>query len=470
MPFMHRMNDPAAFAARLGGILPVSAVAFIPYLPLALAVALLPLGTAFTFPCVTALLSRVIPSSERGLYMGVQQTFGGTARVLFPIAAGFAFDRYPGLPFIVSASLGGRHDFTGVGYGGIHPAEARTRGSPRGLIRNTRLPFLGGCMLARRVRGAVVLSSLAALGACGGGSSEPSGSSGPSAIDIVSGNGQVQLVGTPLTSPLVVRVTTNGTVVKGSTVTFAVTTGSATVTPTSAVTDAAGQAKAQVTLGSSPGQITITASVSGTSLKATFIETAAASTMTAACQAGPATTPTAGEVRAGVSGTGICLGGGASGAEYALVAFYANTDRSAIAQVGVTARGATAVILASQAPSFNATETLGGIQRHASMTSSRRSSSGMRASARRELRPKIAGAQAWYRRQAAAAAIPANPAIGSLVTLNGNGESNCSNPINVIGRIAAVSTTAIVVADTANPTRWLHGCRVSVVRDECSIR
>jgi multidrug resistance protein len=105
MPFMHRMNDPAAFAARLGGILPVSAVAFIPYLPLALAVALLPLGTAFTFPCVTALLSRVIPSTERGLYMGVQQTFGGTARVLFPIAAGWAFDRYPGLPFIVSASL-----------------------------------------------------------------------------------------------------------------------------------------------------------------------------------------------------------------------------------------------------------------------------------------------------------------------------------------------------------------------------
>ena len=66
----------------------MSAVALLPYLPLALAVALLPLGTAFTFPCVTALLSRVIPSSERGLYMGVQQTFGGTARVLFPIVAG----------------------------------------------------------------------------------------------------------------------------------------------------------------------------------------------------------------------------------------------------------------------------------------------------------------------------------------------------------------------------------------------
>jgi hypothetical protein len=105
LPFIHPLADPAGLATRLGGLLPVSAVVLLPYLPLALAVALLPLGTAFTFPCVTALLSRVIPSSERGLYMGVQQTFGGTARVLFPIAAGFAFDRYQELPFIVSAGL-----------------------------------------------------------------------------------------------------------------------------------------------------------------------------------------------------------------------------------------------------------------------------------------------------------------------------------------------------------------------------
>jgi multidrug resistance protein len=105
LPFMHRMVDPAAFAQRFGGVLPTSAVAVIPFLPLALAVALLPLGTAFTFPCVTAMLSRVIPSGERGLYMGVQQTFGGTARVLFPIMAGWAFDRFPELPFLVSSAL-----------------------------------------------------------------------------------------------------------------------------------------------------------------------------------------------------------------------------------------------------------------------------------------------------------------------------------------------------------------------------
>jgi MFS family permease len=88
-----------------GGDDPASIVRWVRVIPLALVVALIPLGTAFTFPCVTALLSRVVPSNERGLYMGVQQTFGGAARVLFPILAGFAFDKFPELPFLVSATL-----------------------------------------------------------------------------------------------------------------------------------------------------------------------------------------------------------------------------------------------------------------------------------------------------------------------------------------------------------------------------
>jgi MFS family permease len=75
------------------------------YVPLALAVALLPLGTAFTFPCVTSLLSRVVSSRERGLYMGVQQTFGGAARVIFPVVYGFLFDRVVELPFLLAAVL-----------------------------------------------------------------------------------------------------------------------------------------------------------------------------------------------------------------------------------------------------------------------------------------------------------------------------------------------------------------------------
>jgi multidrug resistance protein len=109
MPFMDRIAAPLS-AANGGGT-----EAVLPYLPLALAVALLPLGTAFTFPCVTALLSRVIPSHERGLYMGVQQTFGGMARVAFPILAGFAFDRVVELPFLVSAGLVAGTLFLGAG-------------------------------------------------------------------------------------------------------------------------------------------------------------------------------------------------------------------------------------------------------------------------------------------------------------------------------------------------------------------
>ena len=103
LAFIRPLSDPAGVAARLS--LPWQVVAYLPYLPLALAVALLPLGTAFTFPCVTALLSRVISSRERGLYMGVQQTFGGLARVCFPILFGWLFDRYLPLPFLLSSAL-----------------------------------------------------------------------------------------------------------------------------------------------------------------------------------------------------------------------------------------------------------------------------------------------------------------------------------------------------------------------------
>jgi multidrug resistance protein len=67
---------------------------------------LMPLGTAFLFPCVTGLLSRVVPGNERGLYMGVQHTFGGVSRVLFPVGAGLLMDRFGvGVPFWISGLL-----------------------------------------------------------------------------------------------------------------------------------------------------------------------------------------------------------------------------------------------------------------------------------------------------------------------------------------------------------------------------
>jgi len=67
---------------------------------------LMPLGTAFLFPTVTGLLSKAVAGAERGLYLGVQQTFGGAARVVFPIAAGALMDRYNrGLPFEIAGVL-----------------------------------------------------------------------------------------------------------------------------------------------------------------------------------------------------------------------------------------------------------------------------------------------------------------------------------------------------------------------------
>jgi len=82
--------------SRLGLILLAAGVVGMPLsrnLPmLAIAVAMIPLGTAFTFPCVTALLSRVTKARERGLYMGLQQTYGGIFRIIAPLFFGWTFD------------------------------------------------------------------------------------------------------------------------------------------------------------------------------------------------------------------------------------------------------------------------------------------------------------------------------------------------------------------------------------------
>src|SRR5437870_7103479 len=83
---------------------------------LALAVALIPLGTAFTFPCVTALLSRVVSQRERGLYMGMQQTYGGVARIIAPLFYGWAFDTIGvSSPYFFSSALIAGTIFLGFG-------------------------------------------------------------------------------------------------------------------------------------------------------------------------------------------------------------------------------------------------------------------------------------------------------------------------------------------------------------------
>jgi multidrug resistance protein len=96
--------------SRLGIVLLAAGLALLSaahgYPVLLASMTLMPLGTAFLFPCVTGMLSQVVPAAQRGLYLGVQQTFGGASRVAFPVAAGLAMDRLGyGTPFWVAALL-----------------------------------------------------------------------------------------------------------------------------------------------------------------------------------------------------------------------------------------------------------------------------------------------------------------------------------------------------------------------------
>src|SRR5881394_3250580 len=104
----------------------------------------------------------------------------------------------------------------------------------------------------------VILTAGFALAACGGGD----GGTGPSpnSIAVSAGNNQVGAAGAALAESLAVIVKDqSGAPLANVTVTFAVTAGGGSVSPTSRVTDAAGIAKTRRTLGPSAGTQTVSA-------------------------------------------------------------------------------------------------------------------------------------------------------------------------------------------------------------------
>lgn len=73
---------------------------------MALALALIPVGTALLFPSVTALVTQHTDPAEVGQTMGVQQSFGGSARVLGPMWATPVFQLAgPAVPFFVASGI-----------------------------------------------------------------------------------------------------------------------------------------------------------------------------------------------------------------------------------------------------------------------------------------------------------------------------------------------------------------------------
>jgi len=298
-------------------------------------------------------------------------------------------------------------------------------------------------------------AALAVIAAACGGSTEPGGTSGgASQIQIVSGNGQVQLVGQALPSPLVVKVVNgSGSPLAGATVTFSVASGSASVSPTTATTDAGGLAKTTVTLGSAAGNVQINASVNGTSLVVAFVVTAGNSSSAKACVG---TTPIAmavGQVNAGVAGSGICLSGGTSGADFAIIAFHANPDSSAIASVNVTSQNAVALSTPDVAPSLNVLATGGAAFSRSRLNPAQAAFDlNLRRKAQRELGPKMAAARLWMKNRPSFNTVPTGAlTLNQVITLNANGDQPCTNPINIGGRVAAIGQTAYIIADTLNP-------------------
>jgi len=126
----------------------------------------------------------------------------------------------------------------------------------------------------------------ALLAGCGGGGHHSftslTTSTPPSySLTVVSGDGQTGPQGEALSQPLVVAVTdAQNNPAPGITVTFTVTAGAGTVTPTTVATDSAGQASTVFTLPPTPGASTISAGIPSAGT-VSFTETAIGTTVAA---------------------------------------------------------------------------------------------------------------------------------------------------------------------------------------------
>jgi alpha-tubulin suppressor-like RCC1 family protein len=111
-----------------------------------------------------------------------------------------------------------------------------------------------------------ILAVALTAASCDGGDPIDPGTGAAAALLVVSGDGQSGSVGTQLAQDFVVRVNDGaGNPVANVAVTWAVTAGGGSITPTNGTTDAAGHSQARLTLGPSVGANTASASVSGVS-------------------------------------------------------------------------------------------------------------------------------------------------------------------------------------------------------------
>ncbi len=234
-----------------------------------------------------------------------------------------------------------------------------------------------------------------------------------------------------------------------------------TVTWSSSATNVASVTGAGVVTALAAGLSTITATTGGKSASATITVTASGPDCTGITPLNVAV----GEVHtlSAAERQVLCLPGGASGSEYVLIPFNSITDTLLIGNripFSATASGTSATtgspLLAANALRIGGPSPLLPARRMDHSFERR-----LRERARTELGPLMRtrprGAQALRSIVRAPGAgeringLPANPAIGTTVTLNANGNNACTIATNRPSRVAAVSNNAIVVVDQSAP-------------------
>lgn len=302
------------------------------------------------------------------------------------------------------------------------------------------------------------LLTLIALAACGGGGS--SGTTGPAAVSTVTLTAASATIGIGQTTTVTATPKdASGNVLTGRTVTYTTSNAAiATVSTTGTVT------------GVSIGTVVITATVEAKSATTPITVTIPGPD----CTGNPGVTMTPGQVLSLSSAqrATLCVPGGSTGAEYALIPVNTDVNRlsssitfsasntttttgAPLATVAAASRAAasrpivTNVAMVPLVASLQAVE--GMVPRntafeHALRLKSRTLLRSVHA-AQRARPASVRGAGV----RANITGLATNPALGSFVTLNANGNDPCTNPINRVSRVAAISNAAIVIVDTTAP-------------------
>jgi hypothetical protein len=155
---------------------------------------------------------------------------------------------------------------------------------------------------------------------------------------------------------------------------------------------------------------------------------------------------------------GACIASAGGADEYVLIPWNGSTASSSVVTLRVTGSGLTPVTASQSLAPLAGTPSLTPIPAPGTVDDPVRGFAFerlIREMGRREVMPLARRARNALGTRAAfgsrAAAIPANLVAGDFINLNANASASCSSPSLRTGRVAAISSRAIVVHDTANP-------------------